>query len=378
MVRRLQAGAGPDLPSHSGNTPLHVACAAGARLPLLRLLTHARADVHARNCRDETPLHLLAMSAAFEAGVAVAHLLECGGRVGARDERGDTPLHRAVACGQLERACQLVSAGSSLVAPRHAATPPRCNPATLQPRHVLEPATPQPCNRATVQPYSPRTQPAAPTCAACSLRPPHVQPAACGPRAPQVMPNHAGHCALELVAWQGGARVAERLREAIATPPLWVPDGAVSSCMLCRAPFSARLRRVHHCRHCGAAVCAACSPHKLPIPKFGVAKPVRCCRACHAVLGAPTGDLALAASASPHSPSASARLALAPAGAPAAPHPQAAAPTPPLLSAAMLLGEGEAEAEAEAPRPTADTDTTGCSPDPSHPSSGRVSGGSFS
>ena len=36
-----------------------------------------------------------------------------------------------------------------------------------------------------------------------------------------------------------------------------------------------------------------------------------------------------------------------------------------------------------APRPTADTDTTGhdttgCSPDPSHPSSGRVSGGSFS
>ena len=192
------------------------------------------------------------------------------------------------------------------------------------------------------------------------------------------MPNHAGHCALELVAWQGGARVAERLREAIATPPLWVPDGAVSSCMLCRAPFSARLRRVHHCRHCGAAVCAACSPHKLPIPKFGVAKPVRCCRACHAVLGAPTGDLALAASASPHSPSASARLALAPAGAPAAPHPQAAAPTPPLLSAAMLLCEGEAEAEAEAPRPTADTDTTGCSPDPSHPSSGRVSGGSFS
>ena len=69
MARRLQAGAGPNLPSHSGNTPLHVACAAGARLPLLRLLTHARADVHARNCRDETPLHLLAMSAAFEAGV---------------------------------------------------------------------------------------------------------------------------------------------------------------------------------------------------------------------------------------------------------------------------------------------------------------------
>ena len=181
----------------------------------------------------------------------------------------------------------------------------------------------------------------------------------------QVMPNNAGHCALELVAWQGGAHVMERLREAIVTPPLWVPDGAVSGCMACRAPFSARLRRVHHCRHCGAAVCAACSADKLPIHKFNVTKPVRCCRACHAVL-----------SASPHSPSASLRLALAPAGAPAARHhPQAAAPTLPLLSAAMLLGE--AEAEAEVPRPTADTDTT-CSPDPSHPSSGRVSRESFS
>ena len=146
MVRRLQAGAGPNLPSHSRHTPLHVACAAGARLPLLRLLTHARAEVHARNCRDETPLHLLAMSGAFEAGPAVAHVLECGGRVGARDERGDTPLHKAVTCGQLDRACQLVSAGGSLVTPRLAVTPRRAvarNPATLQP-------------------YNPRTQPAAP------------------------------------------------------------------------------------------------------------------------------------------------------------------------------------------------------------------------
>ena len=241
--------------------------------------------MHARNCRDETPLHLLAMSGAFEAGPAVAHVLECGGRIGARDERGDTPLHKAVTCGELGRACQLVSAGGSLVTP-----------------------------------------------------------------------NHAGHCALELVAWQGGARVAERLREAIVTPPLWVPDGTVSGCMACRAPFSARMRRVHHCRHCGAAVCAACSADKLPIPKFNVAKPVRCCRACYVVLSA--------------LPSASLRLAPAPAGAPAARHMQAAVPPLPLLSAAMLLGE----AEAEAPRPTADTDTT-CSPDPStqDPSSRRES-----
>ena len=160
MARRLQAGAGPNLPSHSGNTPLHVACAAGARLPLLRLLTHARAGVSERNARGETPLHLLAMSAAFEAHQAAAHLLSCGARLGARDERGATPLHTAVTCGRLALACQLVGAGSSLV-----------------------------------------------------------------------VRNGAGHTVLDLVAWQGGAPVASRLLEAVAAPPLWVPDGACDDCM---------------------------------------------------------------------------------------------------------------------------------------------------
>ena len=55
--------------------------------------------------------------------------------------------------------------------------------------------------------------------------------------------------------------------------------GAVSGCMACRAPFSARRWRVHHCRHCGAAVCAACSAERHSIPKFNLRKPVRCCRA---------------------------------------------------------------------------------------------------
>jgi hypothetical protein len=135
--------------------------------------------------------------------------------------------------------------------------------------------------------------------------------------------------------------------------------------MLCRAPFSSRTR-VHHCRHCGAAVCAACSPAKLPLPKFDLARPVRVCRACHAALVAAPSAAAVAAgpaAAAAAGPRRSAPVA-ADLGA-GARHAEAAAPAAtPLLSAAMLLGD----ARLTPPRPTAaDTDT---SPEPS--SSGEV------
>ena len=215
----LQGGARVNVRSLTLNTPLHVACASpGTRLPMLRLLTQARADVNAANGRAETPLHLLALnSARFEATQAVAHVLEGGGRIGARDERGDTPLHKAVMCSNLPLACQLVGAGASLA-----------------------------------------------------------------------VTNGAGRTVLDLVSGGQsvvGSQAAARLLEAITLPPLWVPDEAAHACMLCRAPFTTRLR-VHHCRHCGAAVCSGCSPKKLPLPKFNERKPVRTCSACHAVLAA--------------------------------------------------------------------------------------------
>ena len=68
----LQAGANINLVSHMGNTPLHVACAAGASIQMLGLLTAARADVGATNVRGETCLHLVAVSKLEECNQARA------------------------------------------------------------------------------------------------------------------------------------------------------------------------------------------------------------------------------------------------------------------------------------------------------------------
>ena len=222
----LEGGARVGLRSHALDSPLHVACAAGAPLPLIRLLLHASADVSPPNRRAETPLHLLAASSSFEATRAARVLVEGGALLGARDGGGDTPLHRAVVCGNLPLACELVRAGA-----------------------VVTDA------------------------------------------------NGAGHTALDLAAWQGGAQL-ERLLEAIAAPPPWVPDDAASACMVCRASFSTRRRR-HHCRHCGSAVCHRCGSHRVPIPKFQQWRPVRCCRVCVAVVGPPLAAGAAARSRSP-------------------------------------------------------------------------------
>ncbi|KOB70653.1 putative phosphoinositide-binding protein [Operophtera brumata] len=56
-------------------------------------------------------------------------------------------------------------------------------------------------------------------------------------------------------------------------------------CQICRAPFIWNVRammekkqlglRQHHCRWCGAAACAACSPHRLPLPVMGFEFPQR-------------------------------------------------------------------------------------------------------
>ena len=73
--------------------------------------------------------------------------------------------------------------------------------------------------------------------------------------------------------------------------PLWnVQDNrpapqTSARCHLCARPFAAGpLRRgphtPRHCRACGAAVCAGCSKHCLPLPLLGYYRPVRVCDAC--------------------------------------------------------------------------------------------------
>lgn len=54
--------------------------------------------------------------------------------------------------------------------------------------------------------------------------------------------------------------------------PHWQPDQDVSTCPVCRIPFSF-LRRKHHCRKCGRVVCGACSPHRITIPQQYVVRP---------------------------------------------------------------------------------------------------------
>jgi hypothetical protein len=89
-----------------------VACARHVRLRVLEILAKGGADVNAVNARGATPLHVLCMRPSAESPAAAALLLNRGANLGARDEQLETPLHKAVACGQLVLAVELVRAGA--------------------------------------------------------------------------------------------------------------------------------------------------------------------------------------------------------------------------------------------------------------------------
>ncbi len=54
--------------------------------------------------------------------------------------------------------------------------------------------------------------------------------------------------------------------------PRWQPDAEVSKCPVCLTEFHFFYRK-HHCRKCGRVVCAACSPHRITIPKQYIVQP---------------------------------------------------------------------------------------------------------
>jgi hypothetical protein len=58
---------------------------------------------------------------------------------------------------------------------------------------------------------------------------------------------------------------ASRRGSDIVLPP-WQPDAEVSQCPVCGRNFTFLFRK-HHCRKCGRVVCAACSPHRITIPR---------------------------------------------------------------------------------------------------------------
>ncbi|XP_070539752.1 lateral signaling target protein 2 homolog [Ptychodera flava] len=63
-------------------------------------------------------------------------------------------------------------------------------------------------------------------------------------------------------------------------PPPWVPDEECSNCTSCQALFTV-IRRKHHCRNCGMIFCGRCSANSVPLPRYGVMKPVRVCTRCY-------------------------------------------------------------------------------------------------
>jgi len=62
--------------------------------------------------------------------------------------------------------------------------------------------------------------------------------------------------------------------------PAWIPDSMAPICMGCGATFSL-VRRRHHCRSCGRVFCNRCSPNQVPLPRYGMDKPVRVCNRCY-------------------------------------------------------------------------------------------------
>ncbi|XP_034107804.1 pleckstrin homology domain-containing family F member 1 homolog isoform X1 [Drosophila albomicans] len=61
---------------------------------------------------------------------------------------------------------------------------------------------------------------------------------------------------------------------------VWVPDAEASICMHCKKTQFTFVQRRHHCRNCGAVVCAGCSAKKFLLPKQST-KAQRVCDACY-------------------------------------------------------------------------------------------------
>ena len=118
MVQALQAAGVPlSATGENGNTALHCA-ASDARVEVVRLLLAAGQHPDCKNCRQETPLHLV--SACFARGLSrqVAELLlEAGASLDARTSTGDTAAHYAARAGPVCLLRFLVERGISVSKP---------------------------------------------------------------------------------------------------------------------------------------------------------------------------------------------------------------------------------------------------------------------
>lgn len=68
----------------------------------------------------------------------------------------------------------------------------------------------------------------------------------------------------------GSAELERRQSDLVL--PMWQPDTDVNQCPVCGRHFTFLFRK-HHCRKCGRVVCAACSPHRITIPRQFIVHP---------------------------------------------------------------------------------------------------------
>ncbi|CAH1122802.1 unnamed protein product [Ceutorhynchus assimilis] len=85
--------------------------------------------------------------------------------------------------------------------------------------------------------------------------------------------------ALPGINHQSPPEITQSRSEPPQVPPAWIPDIEAPKCMSCGSNFTVVKRR-HHCRNCGKVFCGPCSANSVPLPKYGLLKPVRVCNKC--------------------------------------------------------------------------------------------------
>ncbi len=115
-IVRLLVERGADLHAardHPEMTPLHVAAEYG-QLEAVRFLLEIGADANVENVWQQTPLSQLAWHAQENGAEIAAHLLAHGADLNSRDNRGFTPLHRAVRYGKVPFTRYLAANGADV------------------------------------------------------------------------------------------------------------------------------------------------------------------------------------------------------------------------------------------------------------------------